>query len=181
MTRTAGGHRLATGSGRRGRSSTGAPAPEERGAAPSRREAFQQRTAAAWQAFLHDRSVRSRVAALVLLPLLTALVLGALTLRGALADAADASTTERNAAVAGAALEAAHRVQDERDVTGLAETGATSEGAVADARGAADVALADVQDQIAELDREEVSPDVSSAVGRAEREMAASSPAAAIA
>ncbi|HEU4491206.1 MAG TPA: nitrate- and nitrite sensing domain-containing protein [Jiangellales bacterium] len=173
MTRTAGGHRLATGSGRRGRSSTGAPAPEERGAAPSRREAFQQRTAAAWQAFLHDRSVRSRVAALVLLPLLTALVLGALTLRGALADAADASTTERNAAVAGAALEAAHRVQDERDVTGLAETGATSEGAVADARGAADVALADVQDQIAELDREEVSPDVSSAVGRAEREMAA--------
>lgn len=173
MTRTAGGRRAAAGSTRRERSSTEGPAPEEQGTAGSRREAFRQRTASAWQAFLHDRSVRSRVAALVLLPLITALILGAITLRSALADAADASTTERNAAVAAAALEAAHRVQDERDVTGLAEAGATGEGAVADAREAADAAIADARDELGELDLTEVAPDISAAAGRAEREMAA--------
>ncbi|HSK26602.1 MAG TPA: nitrate- and nitrite sensing domain-containing protein [Jiangellales bacterium] len=191
MTRTAGGRRAAAGSTRRaaprpgeaagaaapgaqpgspaGTGADGGTEPDEQAARPSLR----QRTSSAWNSFLHDRSVRSRVAALVLLPLVMALILGALTLRGALADAAEASTTERNAEVAAAALTAAHRVQDERDVTALAESGATGEAPVADAREAADAALADVSERLADLAEEDVAPAVSSAVGRAEREIAA--------
>jgi signal transduction histidine kinase len=104
--------------------------------------------ASAWESFLHDRSVRSRVALLVLLPLLGALIFGAFLLRDALQRAQIASDVEQNAEVAAAALVTAGRLQDERDISGLFDVGATGQEAVADARDATDEALSAYEQQV---------------------------------
>ena len=101
----------------------------------------QVRADSAWQSFLHDRSVRSRVAILVLLPLLGALVLGAFLFSEAFDRYQRARAVERNTEVTIAALDLAQRLQDERDVSGLFDVGATGQGAVADARNATDEAI----------------------------------------
>lgn len=124
----------------------------------------QPRVASAWQSFLHDRSVRSRVAILVLLPLLGALVLGFFVLRDTYERFQTASAVERNAEIAVAALTVADRLQDERDVSGLFDVGATGQGAVADARNATDEALAAFDERVADLP-----DDVSPAVAEAQR------------
>jgi signal transduction histidine kinase len=124
----------------------------------------QPRVASAWQSFLHDRSVRSRVAILVLLPLLGALVLGALVLRDTFERFQTAAAVERNTQVAVAALAVADRLQDERDISGLFDVGATGQGAVADARNATDEAMTALDERVADL------PDnVSPALAEAQR------------
>jgi signal transduction histidine kinase len=92
---------------------------------------------------LHDRSVRARVAALVIVPLLGTLVLGTLFFKNALDDAGSAAEVERLASVGVTATDLLHRIQDERDVSALAEAEATGVGAVASARDATDSALAE--------------------------------------
>jgi signal transduction histidine kinase len=121
----------------------------------------------AWRSFLHDRSVRSRVAILVLLPLVGALIFGAFLFREVLERAQTASDVERNAQVAAAALAVAGRLQDERDVSGLFDVGATGQGAVADARDATDEAIAVFNERLAELP-DDADPTVAEAQRRAE-------------
>ena len=111
----------------------------------------QPRMASAWQSFLHDRSVRSRIALLVLLPLIGALVLGAFVLQDTLERLQTATAVERNLQVTVAALDVAERLQDERDISGLFDVGATGQGAVADARNATDEAMDAFNDRLAEL------------------------------
>jgi signal transduction histidine kinase len=120
------------------------------------------RMASAWQSFLHDRSVRSRIALLVLLPLIGALVLGALVLQDTLERLQTATAVERNLQVTVAALDVAERLQDERDVSGLFDVGATGQGAVADARNATDEAIDAFNDRLAELP-DDVDPAVAEA------------------
>ena len=91
-------------------SSTAAGAPEStRGGRLSRM----------WLSFLYDRSVRSRVGVLVLIPLLGALVLGSVLLYQAIERSAAASTLERDVRTTQVALDAIARLQDERDISGL--------------------------------------------------------------
>jgi signal transduction histidine kinase len=104
-----------------------------------------------WHAFLYDRSVRARVAVLVLIPLLGALGLGAFLFWNAAEEASNARAVERNATTAVAALTAIARLQDERDVSGLVEVGMTQQGAVITERERTDVALADLNGRIAEM------------------------------
>jgi signal transduction histidine kinase len=120
------------------------------------------RMASAWQSFLHDRSVRSRIALLVLLPLIGALVLGALVLQDTLERLQTATAVERNLQVTVAALDVAERLQDERDISGLFDVGATGQGAVADARNATDEAIDAFNDRLAELP-DDVDPAVAEA------------------
>ncbi|HJU96921.1 MAG TPA: nitrate- and nitrite sensing domain-containing protein, partial [Jiangellaceae bacterium] len=161
MTRNPRGHRSnRTGVAMRAHATerpTAADQPEASG-----RPKREPRASSFWRSFLHDRSVRSRVGALVLLPLLGALVLGAFLFRDALTRASAASGVERNARVAVTALEAAERLQDERDVSGLYDIGATGQGAVADARNATDEAIATLNEQLAELP-DDVDPAVAEA------------------
>ena len=124
----------------------------------------QPRVASAWQSFLHDRSVRSRVAILVLLPLLGALILGAFVLRDTFERFQLAAAVERNAQVAVAALDVVDRLQDERDISGLFDVGATGQEAVADARNATDEAMAAFDERVADLP-----DDVSPAIAEAQR------------
>jgi signal transduction histidine kinase len=143
MTRTARGHRTpAPGADQRARADERANSPDEGG------QSRQAQVASAWQSMMHDRSVRSRVALLVLLPLLGALIFGALLFREVLERAQTASDIERNAEVAAAALAVAGRLQDERDVSGLFDIGATGQGAVADARNATDEAIGDLREHL---------------------------------
>lgn len=149
MTRNPRGHRSnTTGVAKRAHATERPTAADQPDAA---RPTHQPRVSSFWRSFLHDRSVRSRVGALVLLPLLGALVLGAFLFRDALTRASAASGVERNARVAVAALDAADRLQDERDVSGLFDIGATGQGAVADARNATDEAIATLTEQMSEL------------------------------
>ena len=122
----------------------------------------QPRMASAWQSFLHDRSVRSRIALLVLLPLIGALVLGAFVLQDTLERLQTATAVERNLQVTVAALDVAERLQDERDISGLFDVGATGQGAVADARNATDEAIDAFNDRLAELP-DDVDPAVAEA------------------
>jgi signal transduction histidine kinase len=125
---------------------------EERAANPDTSGGSRQApVASAWRAFLHDRSVRSRVAILVLLPLLGALVFGAFLFRDVLEQARTSRDVERNARLAATALAVASRLQDERDVSALFDVGATGQGAVADARNATDETLDAFQRQLDEL------------------------------
>ncbi|RIQ20701.1 HAMP domain-containing protein, partial [Jiangella rhizosphaerae] len=110
-----------------------------------------ERSRSFWQSFLHDRSVRSRVAALVLLPLLGTLVLGTLFFKNALDEASSASRTESLAEVGMVSLQALQALQDERDITGLARGGAEVDAADVDnARQTTDAALAALSDEIDE-------------------------------
>jgi signal transduction histidine kinase len=143
MTRTPRGHRTSDpGADQRARADQRADNPDQAG--PSR----QAQVASAWQSMMHDRSVRSRVALLVLLPLLGALIFGAFLFREVLERAQTASDVQRNAEVAAAALAVSGRLQDERDVSGLFDIGATGQGAVADARNATDEAIDVLQEQL---------------------------------
>lgn len=147
MTRTARGRRGNDGATKRARANE---RPTDK---PSRMKGVssgRERSKSAWHSFLHDRSVRSRVAALVLVPLLGTLVLGTLFFRGALDDASSASRVESLAEVGLSAVDALSAVQNERDVTGLFEGGGTGAGAVSDARAATDEALADLKEQLDE-------------------------------
>jgi signal transduction histidine kinase len=108
-----------------------------------------------WHAFLYDRSVRARVAVLVLIPLLGALGLGAFLFWNAAEEAANARAVERNASTAVAALSAIARLQDERDVSGLFEVGMTAQGAVITERDRADEAIATLNSRIAEMSDED--------------------------
>ena len=158
MTRNPRGHRSnTTGVAKRAHATERPTAADQPDAA---RPTHQPRVSSFWRSFLHDRSVRSRVGALVLLPLLGALVLGAFLFRDALTRASAASGVERNARVAVAALEASERLQDERDVSGLFDIGATGQGAVADARNATDEAIATLTEQMSELPDDDIDPTV---------------------
>ena len=61
-----------------------------------------------------------------------------------------------------AALDVAERLQDERDISGLFDVGATGQGAVADARNATDEAIDAFNDRLAELP-DDVDPAVAEA------------------
>jgi signal transduction histidine kinase len=162
MTRNPRGHGTPDpGVGERARAGERAANPDTGG------EPRQASPASAWRSFLHDRSVRSRVAILVLLPLLGALIFGAFLFRDVLARAEAASDLERNAEAAAAALVVAGRLQDERDVSGLFDVGATGQGAVADARNATDEAIAALNEQLESLP-DNVSPAVAEASRRSE-------------
>ncbi|HEY9409805.1 MAG TPA: nitrate- and nitrite sensing domain-containing protein [Jiangellaceae bacterium] len=170
MTRTARGRRSTDGGAKRARANqrpTEKPSTTE--SAPS--VTPKERASSAWRAFLHDRSVRSRVAALVLLPLLCTLVLGALFFKNALDDASTASKVEDLATVGISAADVLHAVQDERDITGLADGGATGAGAVGDARKATDDAIAALSDKVDDLRDADLGPVASDAVAAYDREI----------
>ena len=161
MTRNPRGHRTPDpGVDQRARADERAANPDT-GGTPS-----QAPVSSAWRSFLHDRSVRSRVAILVFLPLLGALIFGAFLFRDVLQQARTSGDVERNARLSSTALAVASRLQDERDVSGLFDVGATGQGAVADTRNATDEALSAFQEQLDELP-EDVDPAIAQARSRA--------------
>lgn len=173
MTRTARGRRSNDGATKRARAnlrpadlhpSVKSGRAKEGGAGGGRSQSF-------WHSFLHDRSVRSRVAALVLLPLLGTLVLGTLFFRNALDDASSASRTESLAALGMVSLQALEAIQDERDVTGLAESGGVGDGAVSERRAATDAALASLSDEVDQRRGDDLGTAYDSAVAAFDREM----------
>ncbi|WP_158564095.1 sensor histidine kinase [Jiangella anatolica] len=132
-----------------------------------------ERSQSFWHSFLHDRSVRSRVAALVLLPLLGTLVLGTLFFKNALDEASSASRTESLAEVGMVALTALEALQDERDTTGLAISADTvADGSVTAARENTDAALAALTSEIDERRGDDLGSSYESAVEAYEREVA---------
>ena len=147
MTRTARGRRGNDGATKRARTNE---RPTDKASRMKGVSSGRERSRSAWHSFLHDRSVRSRVAALVLVPLLGTLVLGTLFFRGAWDEASSASRVESLAEVGLSAVDALTAVQNERDVTGLFEGGGTGAGAVSDARAATDEALAELSEQLDE-------------------------------
>ncbi len=162
MTRNPRGHRSnETGVAKRPRTNE-RPAPAAKPVAKARQR--RDRIGSAWQAFLHDRSVRSRVGVLVLLPLLGALVLGAFLFRDALARAGTATDVERNARVAVAAIDAIDKLQDERDVSGLADVNVSGPGAVSNARNETDEAIATLREEMNQLPEDDLDPAVAEAV-----------------
>jgi signal transduction histidine kinase len=136
-----------------------------------------ERSQSFWHGFLHDRSVRSRVAALVLLPLLGTLVLGTLFFNSALDEASSASRTENLAELGMVSLQALETLQEERDVTGLTTVGPDGEAPVAGAgatdaaRSATDAALAALSDEIDERRGDDLGNSFTSAVEAFDREM----------
>lgn len=108
-----------------------------------------------WRSFLYDRSVRSRLAVLVLIPLIGALVMGTFLFLDTVERASTANTTRQNTQATVTALNVIARIQDERDVSGLYEAGATGDGSVTSARDDTDAALADLEEQIAGLSGDE--------------------------
>ncbi|NED95486.1 HAMP domain-containing protein [Phytoactinopolyspora alkaliphila] len=140
MTRTARTGRGASGNPKRARAAQDA---REQGNPSGEASPREGTRTSIWHTLLHDRSVRARVAALVIVPLLGTLVLGALFFKNALDDAGAAAEVEELASVGVTATELLHRIQDERDVSALAEVEATGVGAVAGARDATDTALSE--------------------------------------
>jgi len=168
MTRNPRGHRSSdTGVAKRPRTNERATA----AAGADAKQPRQDRLGSVWRAFLHDRSVRSRVGVLVLLPLLGALVLGAFLFRDALTRAGIASDVERNARVAVSAMEVIDKLQDERDVTGLADVNATGPGAVSNARNDTDQAITAFREELSNLPDEGLDPTVAEAVRSTELEL----------
>ncbi|TDD98242.1 sensor histidine kinase [Jiangella asiatica] len=167
MTRTARGRRSNDGATKRARANLRPTETSRAKGVSSSRE----RSKSAWQMFLHDRSVRSRVAALVLLPLLGTLVLGTMFFRNALDDATTASRVESLAEVGLTAVSALDALQDERDVTGLADNGGTGPGAVGEARTATDTALAALSDAVDERRDDDLGAGFNGAVISFDREM----------
>lgn len=168
MTRTARGRRSNDGATKRARTSL---RPTDKTSRAKGVSSGRERSRSAWQTFLHDRSVRSRVAALVLLPLLGTLVLGTMFFRNALDDATTASRVESLSELSLVAVSALDAVQDERDVTGLADTGQTGAGAVGEARAATDTALAALSDAVDERRDDDLGAAFSGAVIAFDREM----------
>ncbi|WP_052762144.1 sensor histidine kinase [Jiangella alkaliphila] len=126
-----------------------------------------------WQSFLHDRSVRSRVAALVLLPLLGTLVLGTLFFNNALDEASSASRTESLAEVGMVSLQALQAIQDERDTTGLQNnpTASVSPESVTAARENTDAAIAALSDAVDERRGDDLGTSFEAAVSLYDREV----------
>ncbi|MBB5787159.1 sensor histidine kinase [Jiangella mangrovi] len=179
MTRTARGRRSNDGATKRARANL-RPAdlrPSVKSGRAKEGGADGERSQSFWHTFLHDRSVRSRVAALVLLPLLGTLVLGTLFFKSALDEASSASRTESLAELGMVSLQALETLQDERDVTGLAEVGpggapaATGDGAVDDARAATDAALASLSDEIDQRRGDDLGSGFESAVAAFDRQL----------
>ncbi|MGH8775590.1 MAG: sensor histidine kinase, partial [Jiangellaceae bacterium] len=162
MTRNPRGHR----SSKPGVAQRGAR-PDERAAAAAPAAASRRprppRLASIWRAFLHDRSVRSRVGALVLLPLLGALILGAFLFRDAFARAANAGDVEASSRASAAALAVVGKLQDERDVSGLFDVDATGQGAVAQARDGTDDAIDALREAMDDLPENGIDPAVAEA------------------
>lgn len=167
MTRTARGRRSSGGAAKRARAPE-RPTQTQRPTKQARPGG--NRMKSIWSAFLHDRSVRSRVVALVLLPLLGTLVLGAFFFRSSLAEAGTASEVEELSSIGVTAAEVLHRVQDERDVSGLAEAGGTGVDAVADARNATDGAINKLDDAIEGIEAGAYGPVVDDAIVSYHRE-----------
>src|ERR687891_2160722 len=69
--------------------------------------------------FLHNRSVRARVAGLVFIPLLGALIFGASVFYDSIRDFTTANAVERNTQTVRSVLGVIDRLQEERDVTAL--------------------------------------------------------------
>ncbi|HEU4541871.1 MAG TPA: nitrate- and nitrite sensing domain-containing protein, partial [Jiangellaceae bacterium] len=107
--------------------------------------------------FLHNRSVRARVAGLVFIPLLGALIFGASVFYDAFRDFTTASSVERNAQTARTVLAVVDRLQDERDVTALLRAGINGDGAVASARDQTDEAVGVLTARLNELPQDDVS------------------------
>lgn len=179
MTRTARGRRSNDGATKRARANL-RPAdlrPSVKSGRAKEGGADGERSPSFWHSFLHDRSVRSRVAALVLLPLLGTLVLGTLFFNSALDEASSASRTESLAELSMVSLQALETLQDERDVTGLATTGPNGEtpvagaGAVADDRAATDAALAALADEVDQRRGDDLGSSFDGAVQAFDREM----------
>ncbi|NDL57872.1 sensor histidine kinase [Phytoactinopolyspora mesophila] len=150
MTRTARGRRGTSANPKRARAAHQSPEP----ATPAEEQPPAQdegERSSFWHTLLHDRSVRSRVAALVIVPLLGTLVLGALFFKNALDDAGSAGDVEQLATVGVAATDLLHRIQDERDVTGLNQAGATGVGAVGDARDRTDTAIEQLRGSLGDV------------------------------
>ncbi|HEX6232701.1 MAG TPA: nitrate- and nitrite sensing domain-containing protein, partial [Jiangellaceae bacterium] len=108
--------------------------------------------------FLHNRSVRARVAGLVFIPLLGALIFGASVFYDAVRDFTTANSVEHNAQTVRTVLAVADRLQDERDVTALLRAGINGDGAVASARDQTDQAVAALNARFAELSPDDESP-----------------------
>ena len=94
-----------------------------------------------WRSFLHDRSVRSRIAALIIIPLVATLVFGVLFVANSVQRAQAADDVQQLADVGLAATDLAHRVQDERDTTALTDAGITGDEALTEARAKTDDAV----------------------------------------
>ncbi|WP_166346132.1 sensor histidine kinase [Phytoactinopolyspora limicola] len=147
MTRTARGRRGTSADPKRARTtqdSSERAQPPQAGGREDSRPTF-------WHTLLHDRSVRSRVAALVIVPLLGTLILGTLFFKNALDDAGSAAEVERLASVGIAATDLLHRIQDERDISGMAEADATGVSAVAEARDNTDSAVQRFREQLGDV------------------------------
>ncbi|MFW6203425.1 MAG: nitrate- and nitrite sensing domain-containing protein, partial [Actinomycetota bacterium] len=121
-------------------------------------EAPRHEPSAARRSFLYNRSVRSRLGLLVLIPLIGALVLGAVIFYNAVGEASTARSVERHAETAVEVIDAVEKLQDERDVTTLAEAGRTGDGAVASDRDETDAAVASLQEKISDLPADTSTP-----------------------
>ena len=108
--------------------------------------------------FLHNQSVQVRVAGLVLIPLLGALVFGSSVFYDALRDLQTASTVERNAQTVRAMLNVVDHLQDERDITSLQRAGISGDSAVVQARDQSDAAIAALQQRLIDLPTDDESP-----------------------
>ena len=108
--------------------------------------------------FLHNRSVRARVAGLVFIPLLGALIFGASVFYDAIRDLSTASSVERNTQTVRSVLTVIDRLQDERDVSALLRAGVNGDGAVASPRDQTDQALAELATHFEEVPQDEPSP-----------------------
>jgi signal transduction histidine kinase len=121
--------------------------------------------------FLHNQSVQVRVAGLVLIPLLGALVFGASVFYDALRDWSTANAAERNAHTARAVLNVVDHLQDERDVTSLQRADVTGDSAVVERRDQTDLAIQNLQQRLADLPIDDESP-ISESATRAQAELA---------
>jgi hypothetical protein len=108
--------------------------------------------------FLHNRSVRARVAGLVFIPLLGALIFGASVFYGAIRDYTTASSVESHTETVRSVLTVIDRLQDERDVSALLRAGVNGDGPVASARDQTDQAIADLTARFEEVPQDEPSP-----------------------
>lgn len=128
-------------------SSANEAAPQDRSTdrpGPTARGSDSGRVRRVWRYFLHDRSVRSRIAAVIIIPLIATLVFGVLFVSNSVQQARASDDVEQLAEVGLLATTLSHRIQDERDTTALTDAGITGEDALTEARAATDTALADL-------------------------------------
>src|SRR5690625_4504773 len=174
MTRTARGRRT-QGRGTAGQEE-GAPAPAADVAShddsPDRSDSSGSAARRLWGSFLHDRSVRSRIATVIIVPLIATLVFGVLFAANSVREAQGADEVEQLADVGLTATTLSHRVQDERDTTALTDAGITGEEALTEARAATDEALNELQDGLNEVRDSDVYSEVADRIANLDREVA---------